>query len=202
MQLYEFDRHLKQTHNVKVLAGVDEAGRGPLAGPVVSAVVILNDQHTIDGLNDSKKLTASKRAEVYRAIISHAVAYSIGIAGHDEIDRLNILEATKLAMMRAIKELPIPPDLIVIDAISLKDLKAPQLSLVKADAKSASVASASIVAKYTRDSIMNDFHNQYPVYRFDLHKGYPTKLHLEMLKKHGPCPIHRKTFRYVSASLF
>jgi len=175
------------------IAGIDEAGRGPLAGPVVAACVILPENLTIDGLDDSKKLTASMRDKLFDIIVEKAVAYGIGMVQHDEIDRINILNATKKAMMIAVSNLPVKPDYIIIDAVELP-LPIRQLSICKADSLSVSVAAASIIAKVTRDRWMERIHKEYPQYGFDQHKGYGTKLHIDAIKEYGLCPIHRRSF--------
>ncbi len=175
------------------IAGIDEAGRGPLAGPVVAACVMLPEDMTIDGLDDSKKLTASKRNKLFDIIIEKAVAYGIGMVQHDEIDRINILNATKKAMMIAVSNLPVKPDYLIVDAVKLP-LRIEQLSVCKADSLSVSVAAASIIAKVTRDMWMERVHEKYPQYGFDRHKGYGTRLHINAIKKYGLCPIHRKSF--------
>ncbi len=197
MCLYDFDNAVIN-EGFKVFAGIDEAGRGPLAGPVVSAVILRYDIK-IDGLNDSKKLTAKERERIFCLIHNNALNIGIGIADSEKIDRLNILRATMLAMSLAIKDLKIKPDLLLIDAMTIPFIKIKQRALIKGDAKSASIAAASIIAKVTRDRIMANYHKKYPVYGFDRHKGYPTNEHIHKLNIHGPCPIHRRSFQRVSA---
>lgn len=177
----------------RLIGGVDEAGRGPLAGPVVAACVILPEDAAILGLNDSKKLTPAKRDKLYEEIKEKAIAYGIGIADHEYIDRVNILNATKKAMETAILSMGVRPDFLIIDALHL-DLDIMQMSVPKADSLSASVAAASILAKVTRDRIMEKMDSEYPGYGFAQHKGYGTKAHVEAIRKLGLCPIHRRSF--------
>ncbi len=179
------------------VAGVDEAGRGPLAGPVVAAAVILNPECRIKGLDDSKLLTPTRREALFHRILEHAAAVGTGIADPETIDRLNILEATRLAMLEALAKLTPRPDLVLIDAVSLSMLTCPQKSLVKGDRRSASIAAASIIAKVTRDRLMLEADVRFPQYGFSRHKGYPTPEHLAALRRHGPCAIHRRTFHGV-----
>jgi len=173
---------------------VDEAGRGPLAGPVCAAAVILPPHAEIPGLNDSKKLTDKKRRELYPIIMEQAIAYGIGLASHDEIDQINILQATYLAMERAIAQLSVKPELALIDGNRAKDFGLPVQTVIKGDSLSASIAAASILAKVTRDDLMLEAAKVYPQYAFDVHKGYGTKAHYEALTAHGPSPIHRLSF--------
>jgi len=175
------------------IAGIDEAGRGPLAGPVVAAAVILPLDRTILGINDSKKLSHKKRARLYIEILAHAHV-GIGVVAEPVIDDINILQASRLAMKRAVEKLPCPPDFLLIDGNMNIDLPTPAESIIGGDAKSASIAAASIIAKETRDAIMLDLHERYPQYEFDAHKGYPTKKHCALLEEHGPSPVHRKSF--------
>lgn len=179
---------------VKYIAGVDEVGRGPLAGPVVTAAVILPEDFSILGVNDSKKLSEKRRDELFDQIKEAAVAYSIGIRDNHDIDRINILEATKEAMTEAVRGLAVRPDHLLIDALTLKDVDIPQTGIVKGDANSVSIAAASILAKVTRDRMMVDYHETYPDYAFDKNKGYGTKAHYEGLDKAGASPIHRMSF--------
>ncbi len=179
---------------VKYIAGVDEVGRGPLAGPVVTAAVILPEDFSILGVNDSKKLSEKRRDELFEQIKEAAVAYSIGIRDNHDIDRINILEATKEAMTEAVRGLDVRPDHLLIDALTLKDVDIPQTGIVKGDANSVSIAAASILAKVTRDRMMVDYHESYPDYAFDKNKGYGTKAHYEGLDKAGASPIHRMSF--------
>ena len=181
-------------NGIKLICGVDEAGRGPLAGPVCAAAVILPPNVEIPGLNDSKKLTDKRRRELFPIIKEQAVAYGIGLASHEEIDQINILQATYLAMERALAQLTVKPELALIDGNRAKDLGIPVETVVKGDSRSASIAAASILAKVTRDDLMLEAARQYPEYQFEIHKGYGTKAHYAALTAHGPCPIHRMTF--------
>lgn len=179
----------------KRIAGIDEAGRGPLAGPVVCACVImpLDEDKLIDGINDSKKLTEKKREELYDKIKERAIAYSIVEVDERTIDRINILNATKLGMKRALDGLKVKPDIVLIDAVKI-DTDLPQDNIIKGDAKSYNIASASILAKVYRDRLMKKLSVKYPQYNFAKHKGYGTKEHIENLKKYGKCELHRETF--------
>ena len=179
---------------VKIICGVDEAGRGPLAGPVCAAAVILPPNADIPGLNDSKKLSDKKRRELYPIIMEQAVAYGIGLADHTEIDEINILQATFLAMERAIAQLSVKPELALIDGNREKDFVIPVKTVIHGDSLSASIAAASILAKVTRDDLMLKMAEEYPQYGFDVHKGYGTKAHYQALTDNGPSPIHRMTF--------
>ncbi len=176
------------------VAGLDEAGRGPLAGPVVAAAVIIAPERRIKRLADSKVLTPERREELYGLIHARAVGVGVGIVDHLTIDRINILEATPLAMRLALDNLGIVPELVITDFVALRDLPCPQKNLVDGDARCASVAAASIVAKVTRDRIMLDADKQFPEYGFARHKGYGTADHLAALDRHGPCALHRRTF--------
>lgn len=196
MNIYQFDEALRKRGFLRI-AGIDEAGRGPLAGPVVAAAVILKDGIRIEGLRDSKKVPEEERKILYHEIVDSSLDVGIGIVGHEEIDRLNILRATKLAMHIAVENLSNPPDMLIIDAVSIPSVSIKQLSPIKGESKSASVAAASIVAKCVRDTIMMEYHQQYPNYNFEKHKGYPTREHLDMIRLYGPCPIHRKSFHGV-----
>lgn len=179
----------------KIVAGVDEAGRGPLAGPVCAAAVILPVDLEIEGLNDSKKLSEKKREKLYDIIIDKAVAYDIQLVDNEVIDEINILQATMLAMTNAVNSLSVKPDFVIIDGNRLPEqLEIPAKAVVKGDAKSMSIAAASILAKVTRDRLMLELAKEYPEYEFERHKGYGTKLHCEKLREFGPCKIHRKTF--------
>jgi len=178
----------------RVICGVDEAGRGPLAGPVCAAAVILPAHIEIPGLNDSKKLTDKRRRELYPIIKEQAIAYGIGFASHEEIDEINILQATYLAMERALAQLSVKPDLALIDGNRAKDFGLPVKTVVHGDSLSASIAAASVLAKVTRDDLMLQQDQLYPQYGFAIHKGYGTKAHYEALRTCGPSPIHRMTF--------
>ena len=177
-----------------LICGVDEAGRGPLAGPVCAAVVILPRGLEIPGLNDSKKLTDKKRRELFPIIKEQAIAYGIGLADHREIDEINILQATFLAMERAIAQLSVRPEFALVDGNREKDFGLPVKPVVKGDSLSANIAAASVLAKVTRDDIMEAMALDYPQYGFEVHKGYGTKAHYEALRVHGASPIHRMTF--------
>lgn len=179
---------------IQLICGVDEAGRGPLAGPVCAAAVILPAHADIPGLNDSKKLTDKRRRELFPLIREQAVAYGIAFADHSEIDGINILQATYLAMERAIGMLRVKPELALIDGNRAKDFGVPAQTVVHGDSLSASIAAASILAKVTRDDVMLEMAQQYPRYGFEVHKGYGTKAHYAALEQYGPCPIHRMTF--------
>lgn len=179
---------------VKTICGVDEAGRGPLAGPVCAAAVILPPHLQIPGLTDSKKLTDKKRRELFPIIQEQAIAYGIGYATEQEIDEINILQATFLAMERALDGLKVKPELVLIDGNREKDFGIPVKTVVKGDSLSANIAAASILAKVSRDDLMLKMEEEYPGYGFAIHKGYGTKAHYEALTAMGPCPIHRRTF--------
>ena len=176
------------------VCGVDEAGRGPLCGPVFAAACILPEGLVIEELNDSKKLTEKKREKLFDVIIKEAVAYCIASASVEEIDELNILEADLLAMRRAIDGLAVKADFAIIDGNIARDFQIPARAVVKGDAKSMSIAAASVLAKVARDRICLELHEQYPEYEIAKHKGYGTKAHMEALRKYGPSPIHRKKF--------
>ncbi len=193
MDLWEHERALYE-RGYTVLAGVDEAGRGPLAGPVCAAAVILPRELQIDGLNDSKKLSEKKREALFDIIREKALAYSVAFASHREIDELNILNATYLAMNRAVAGLSLTPDMTVIDGNRAKGIEFPNITLVGGDGKSANVAAASVLAKVTRDRLMCELAEKYPGYGFEKHKGYPTRAHYEALRRLGPSEIHRVTF--------
>ena len=182
------------SNGFQVVCGVDEAGRGPLAGPVFAAAVVLEPNSMIDGLNDSKKLSEKKREVLYEQIKNSAVAYNIAFATEKEIDEMNILNATFLAMRRAVEGLSVSPDIALIDGNRSPVLSIPSRTVVKGDSLSASIAAASILAKVERDRLMKILDEKYPQYAFEKHKGYGTKLHIEAIRKFGPCEIHRKSF--------
>ena len=184
-----------------MIAGVDEAGRGPLAGPVVASAVILPSGVSIPGLTDSKQLNAAQREKFFGIINDTALAVSWAVVEADVIDRINILQASLLAMLTAVKGLATPPGLLLIDGNQKTAWTGPQMTIVKGDAKSLSIAAASVIAKVTRDRIMEEHARTYPQYGFDGHKGYACKSHRDAIKIHGPCPIHRKTFRGVREHL-
>lgn len=179
---------------VRLIAGMDEAGRGPLAGPVVAACVILDPEDPVYGVNDSKKLSPKRREELKLEIEQKAIAVGVGIVDEKTIDEINILEATKLAMKRAVESLSVIPEVILIDALTIKDLPIPQEGIIKGDARSVSIAAASIIAKQTRDALMLDIDEKYPEYGFASHKGYGTPQHIQAIRTFGPLPVHRKTF--------
>ncbi|WP_320042463.1 ribonuclease HII [uncultured Desulfobacter sp.] len=181
----------------KVIAGVDEAGRGPLAGPVVSAAVVLPESFDVPGINDSKKLSEKKREALFPLIQAQAIAFGIGMADHEEIDRINILQASLLSMKRAVDALQLTPDYLLIDGKFTINATIEQRPVIKGDALSVSIAAASIMAKVTRDRIMAELDAKYPQYGLKRHKGYPTKAHKEAILTHGPCPVHRKSFKGV-----
>ena len=183
------------------IAGIDEAGRGPLAGPVVAAAVVLPVRCRLSGIDDSKQLSEGERARLYAAILEHAVGMGIGSADVGEIDRLNILEATKLAMRRAIDQLAPPPDYLLIDAVTLPGIGIPERPIIKGDSLSLSIAAASILAKTVRDAGMLILHAAYPHYGFDRHMGYPTAAHCAALETHGASPVHRRSFGPVARQL-
>lgn len=185
---------MSQQHNTTWIAGVDEVGRGPLAGPVLAAAVILDPLKPIEGLNDSKLLSERKRESLFGIIKDRAIAWSIGRAEVEEIDALNILQATLLAMQRAIAGLPVIPTEVMVDGIHAPKLKMPVSKIPKGDQTVPSISAASIIAKVTRDSEMMQYDLAYPHYGFAAHKGYPTKAHLAALAKYGPTPIHRRSF--------
>ena len=177
-----------------VICGIDEAGRGPLAGPVVAAAVILPLDHDFLYLNDSKKVTEKRREVLFDEIREYAIGYGIGIASPEEIDEINILQADYLAMKRALAQLSVKPDVLLNDAVIIPGVTGEQVSIIKGDAKSVSIAAASILAKVTRDRIMVSYDDMYPEYGFSKHKGYGTKQHSDAIRAYGPCPIHRKSF--------
>jgi len=179
---------------IKLVCGVDEAGRGPLAGPVCAAAVILPEHVDIPGLDDSKKLSDKRRRELFPIIKEKAIAYGIAFSDHEEIDRINILQASLLAMERAMEQLSVRPEYALIDGNREKDFGIPVETVVHGDSLSASIAAASILAKVTRDDYMVEMDRLYPAYGFEIHKGYGTKAHYAALLEKGPCPIHRKTF--------
>ena len=188
----EKDLNLKGFNKI---CGIDEAGRGPLAGPVVVSAVIMPNDSMIEGVNDSKKVSEKKREKLYDEIISNAIAYGVAIIDQKEIDDINILNATKKGLTEALMQLSEKPDIILVDALTgIDTLGIPYQSIIKGDAKSYSIAAASIIAKVTRDRIMRQWDELYPEYGFEKHKGYGTKAHIEVIKSKGICPIHRKSF--------
>jgi ribonuclease HII len=196
MDPYAFDE-AAGNGEFSIIAGIDEAGRGPLAGPVVAAAVILGSAR-IEGLRDSKKVPEAERETLYKQIMSTS-RVGVGTVGADVIDSINILNATKKAMFVAVTNLGLIPQLLLIDALTIPGLSSPQIAFIKGDDKSACIAAASIIAKVTRDRIMMEYHAEYPHYGFNKHKGYATKEHMDKLREHGPCPIHRRSFEPVRA---
>ena len=193
-KLKEFEKKLYED-GVKYIAGIDEAGRGPLAGPVVIGCVIMKPESFIEYVNDSKKVSETKREMLYEKITSEAIAWSTGIIDEKEIDELNILNATKKALTEAIDKLEVKPDVILVDALDKIDTKGIKyISVIKGDAKIYSISAASIIAKVTRDRIMKEYDEVYPQYGFAGHKGYGTAKHIQAIKEYGICPLHRKTF--------
>lgn len=188
-ELFDFDRQLHKN----LIAGIDEAGRGPLAGPVVCACCIMPLDVMIDGINDSKKLSEPKREKLYEIIKERAIAWSVSVVSHETIDEINILNATKQGMLECIEKLNLKPDIILIDAVKLQNVEN-QMSIIKGDATSYNIAAASIIAKVTRDRIMRDYDVKYPEYNFGKNKGYGTKEHIDAIKNVGICDIHRRTF--------
>ena len=182
-------------NNINYICGIDEAGRGPLAGPVVVGAVILPKDSFIEGVNESKKISEKKREKIYEQIIEEAISYSVGIVDQKTIDEINILNATKLGVKIALEGLKQRPDVIMVDALNNMDtLGIPYISVVKGDAKNYSIAAASIIAKVTRDRIMKEWDEIYPIYGFSKHKGYGTAEHIRIIKESGPCILHRKSF--------
>lgn len=190
-KMYTFER---QYASFSHICGIDEVGRGPLAGPVVAAAVILPKDHPVLYLNDSKKLSAAKREELYEVIMREAVAVGLGMASHTRIDEINILQATYEAMREAVTKLTVTPDILLNDAVTIPLLPMKQVPIIKGDAKSASIAAASIVAKVTRDRMMVELDERYPGYGFAENKGYGSGAHMEAIRQIGPCPIHRRSF--------
>lgn len=195
--LYKFEEELYDAGN-HLICGVDEVGRGPLAGPLVVAACILPPFLRINGINDSKKLSEKKRDELYKLIMKEALYYKIVFISEEDVDNLNIYQATKKGMLEAIRGLEVKPDHCLIDAMPLGELDIPHTSIIHGDARCASIAAASILAKVTRDQFMEKMDIKYPNYGFKKHKGYGTKAHMDALEKYGPCEIHRKTYAPVS----
>lgn len=193
VELWKYE-HACNSEGYQIICGVDEAGRGPLAGPVCAAAVILPADLEIEGLNDSKKLTEKRREALYDIITEKAVAYGIGFASEREIDEINILQATFLAMRRAVEQLSVKPDMVLVDGNREPSLDLSVKTIIKGDSLSANIAAASILAKVTRDRLMVEQDAIYPQYKFAVHKGYGTKAHYAAIAEHGMCPIHRRTF--------
>lgn len=196
MDIYQHDDSFR-SEGFQIVAGVDEAGRGPIAGPVVAAAVILSPSLRIDGLRDSKKVPERERASLFWDILVCATDIGVGIIDNQEVDRINILQATKTAMKYAVEDLASAPNALIVDAVTIPQTAVRQFPIIKADAKSAVVAAASIVAKYVRDMMMIHYDVIYPQYNFKQHKGYCTREHMDIIAVHGPCPIHRRSFRQV-----
>ena len=194
-KLKEIEEKFYQKEEINFICGIDEAGRGPLAGPVVVGAVILPKDSMIEGVNDSKKVSEKKREKLFEEITESAIAWGVGIIDQEEIDDINILNATKKALTEALKKLDIKPNLILVDALrDIDTLGIPYESIIKGDAKCYSIAAASIIAKVTRDRIMRQWDEIYPMYGFAKHKGYGTAAHIAAIKEYGPCSLHRKTF--------
>ena len=200
IDLYQFERKL-WNEGIEYIGGIDEVGRGPLIGPVVTSCVILPKDFVLEGLTDSKKLTEKKREQYYQYIMDHALSVSIGIKSAEVIDEVNIYEATKLAMYEAIEKSSIIPEHVLIDAMKLEQLEIPSTSIIKGDDKSITIAAASVIAKVTRDRMMIELDKRYPMYGFKSHKGYPTKKHVEAILKYGLIDGYRKTFKPISTIL-
>lgn len=196
VDLLQYEHELND-NNITLIAGVDEVGRGPLCGPVVTCACILPVNYHLEGLNDSKKLTEKKREELYEILIRDAVCYCVGESSNERIDEINILNATKEAMIKSINGLSVKPEHVLIDAVKL-DIDIPSTSIIKGDAKSASIAAASIIAKVTRDRMMIELDEKYPEYGYKKHKGYPTKAHLDALQKYGVLSNYRFTYKPIS----
>jgi ribonuclease HII len=196
--LYHFEQ-LAQARGYMLIAGIDEAGRGPLAGPVVAAAVILKADQPIDNVNDSKKLSEKRREQLFDQIMTKALAVGVGQADAGTIDRINILQATRQAMLEAVHALTSSPQYLLIDGITTIASSIPQQTIKQGDSRSASIAAASIIAKVTRDRMMLEYDSLYPAFGFAQHKGYGSTAHLSALQQYGPCPIHRITFRGVKA---
>ncbi len=193
-KLKEIENNL-YSKDINYICGIDEAGRGPLAGPVVVASVIMPKDSMIEGVNDSKKVSESKREKLYEKIIEEAISYGVGIIDQKEIDEINILNATKKGLTMSLKELKVRPDIILVDALNgIDTLQIPYKSIIKGDAKAYSISAASIIAKVTRDRIMREWDKIYPQYGFEKHKGYGTAMHINAIKEYGICPLHRLSF--------
>ena len=199
-RMYAYERAAAEAGRT-VVAGVDEAGRGPLAGPVAVAAVILPHEAHLPHINDSKKLSAAVREALYEQIVSAAISYHVTLIDAETIDRMNILQATRMGMYEAIASLSPTPEEVLIDAVELPKLTMPSNSIIKGDAKSASIAAASILAKVTRDHLMEQYDTEYPHYGFAKHKGYGTQEHIDAIRKYGVCPIHRKSFEPIRSML-
>lgn len=197
MDLYKYEKELWD-NGINYIGGIDEVGRGPLIGPVVTSCVILPKDFVLEGLTDSKKLTEKKKEKYYDYIMKHALSVSIGMMDEKVIDEVNIYEATKLAMYQAVNNSKIKPEHVLIDAMKLEQLEMPSTSIIKGDAKSISIAAASVIAKVTRDRMMIELDKKYPMYGFKSHKGYPTKKHIEAINKYGLIDGYRESFKPIS----
>lgn len=200
IDLYKYEKEL-WNEGINYIGGIDEVGRGPLIGPVVTACVILPKDFELKGLTDSKKLSEKKREEYYDYIMEHALSVSVGMMDEKVIDEVNIYEATKLAMYQAVEKSKIKPEHVLIDAMKLENLDMPSTSIIKGDAKSISIAAASVIAKVTRDRMMIELDEKYPMYGFKSHKGYPTKKHVEAVEKYGLIDGYRLTFKPISTMI-
>lgn len=195
LNLLKLEENKLYENGIEYICGIDEAGRGPLAGPVVVGAVILPKDSFIEGVNDSKKISEKKREKIYDKIIEEAIAYSVGIVDQKTIDEINILNATKLALKNAVENLKVKPNVIMVDALNgIDTCGIPYISVVKGDAKNYCIAAASIIAKVTRDRIMKEWDEVYPMYGFAKHKGYGTAEHMRLIKENGPCVLHRRSF--------
>ena len=195
--MYKEEKQLRGM-GFQLIAGVDEAGRGPLAGPVVAAAVIFDEEYSNPKINDSKQISAIEREQLFIEIKNSALSYAIGIVGWKQIDEMGILNASKLAMRQAVMKLNPIPDFVLIDAVAINITDIPQKAIIKGDGKVFSIAAASIIAKVSRDHLMMNYHKKYPQYGFDQHMGYGTEVHLSAIKKHGACQIHRMSFAPLS----
>lgn len=195
LNLLKEEENKLYNENIKYICGIDEAGRGPLAGPVVVGAVILPEDSFIEGVNDSKKVSEKKREKLYEQITEEAIAYSVGIVDQKTIDEINILNATKLGVKLALEGLSQKPEIIMVDALNnINTLGIPYISVIKGDAKNYCIAAASIIAKVTRDRMMRQWDEVYPIYGFSKHKGYGTAEHIRIIKENGPCSLHRRSF--------
>jgi ribonuclease HII len=191
--MYKEEQQLRNK-GFQIIAGVDEAGRGPLAGPVVAAAVIFDEHYNNPKINDSKQIALIEREQLFIEIKNSALSYAVGVVGWKQIDEIGILNAAKLAMRQAVMKLNPIPDFVLTDAVAINIPEIPQKAIIKGDGKVFSIAAASIIAKVSRDRLMMDYHKKYPEYGFDQHMGYGTEVHLSAIKKHGACPIHRMSF--------